>query len=135
MSSTDGLTPNDSGSNKRFFVKADKTYVKSNHTTVVTPKPPPKRTEVKNPLTREQREELRYLVVNKWVTTRNLAKKPLHPGKAWTLLYEDGLQGAVNGIEQIEQDELKDCRFYIQQRIKILESVGSQRVMRRKLNW
>ena len=116
------------------FVKSEKTYVRSKKTEVINEKEPPKRTDVKNPLTKEHRKELRELI-NDWVTTSNLAKKPLDYGKAYTKLYSDGLQGEVNGIEQIEESEFEHCRKYIKERIRILETIGNQRIIRRKSDW
>lgn len=131
----------DSDNSKKFtvqsktaFIKSDKTYIRSNRVNVVKEKDPPKRTEVTTPLTKEHRYELRELV-NDWVTTSNLAKKPLDYGKAYVKLYADGLHGEVNGIEQIEDSEFEQCRTYIRQRIMILEAVGNQRVIRRKSDW
>lgn len=122
------------GKAKLISVKTDKAYVAAEKVTVSRKKEPPNRTDVKTPLTNEHREELRNLV-NDWVTTSNLAKKPLNHAKAYTKLYADGLNGEVNGIEQIEESEFEQCRRYLQQRIKILETVGDSRVIRRKSEW
>lgn len=119
---------------KTTFVKTDKAYVKAEKVTVSTPKQPPKRTDVKNPLTKEHRKEIRDLITE-WVTTSNLAKKPIDHKKAYSLLYNDGLENEVNGIEQIEESEFEQCKHYIKQRIMTLESVGAGRVMRRKSDW
>jgi hypothetical protein len=89
------------------------------------------RTEIKTPLTKEQRKYLNDLMTE-LVTTSNLAKKPIAYEKAWISLYDNGLDGAVNGIGQIEQSELEQCVSYIQQRIRALETIGNKRVMRRK---
>lgn len=116
---------------KTVFTKSEKAYVRTNELKVSVSKQPPKRTEVKSPLTKEQSSKLNYWI-NEWVTTSNLAKKSITYSKAWTLLYADGLDGEVNGIKQIEQSEFQQCVSYIQQRIRILETVGNKRVMRRK---
>lgn len=133
MSKPDNVFPFP-GKAKLISVKTDKAYIAAEKVTVSRKKEPPKRTDVKTPLTKEHREELRKLV-NDWVTTSNLAKKPLDYGKAYTKLYADGLNGEVNGIDQIEESEFEQCRRYIQQRIKILETVGDGRVIRRKSEW
>lgn len=122
------------GKAKLVSVKTDKAYVAAEKVTVSRKKEPPKRTDVKTPLTNEHRKELIELV-NSWVATSNLAKKPISYPKAYSLIYQDALRGEVNGINQIEESEFEICRKYIQQRIRILETVGNQRVMRRKLDW
>ena len=80
MSDSDNIT-NFPGNPKPTFIKTPKAYIKSGRTTVVNEKTPPKRTDVKTKLTKEHRQELRELI-NDWVTTSNLAKKPLDYGKA-----------------------------------------------------
>lgn len=138
MSESD-KTPNSNPNNiiqfplkaKTVFTKSEKAYVSTNEVKISNPKPPPKRIEVNNPLTKQQRTELQDWITE-WVTTSNLAKKPISYGAARTRLYEDGLQGEVNGVEQIDQSELPTCISYIKQRIRILETVGNKRVMIRK---
>lgn len=120
---------------KTIFTKAEKAYVITEKATILNKKQPPKRTKVENPLTKQQKNQLNYLVKNKWVSTSNLAERPINYGRAWNLLYEHGLDGAVNGIEQIEQSEFQQCVSFIQQRIRILETVGNKRVMRRKFDY
>ncbi len=119
---------------KMAFVKSEKTYVRSKEVNVVKEKELPKRIKVENPLTKQHREELNYWI-NEWVTTSNLAKKPIAYGKAYNKLYADGLDGEVNGIGQIEQSEFQQCVSFIQQRIRVLETVGNKRVMRRKADY
>lgn len=115
-------------------VKAEKAYVVATNVTVSRKKETPKRTDVKNPLSQEHRKKLRDLVTD-WVTTSNLAKKPLVYGKAYSRIYQEALQGEVNGIDQIEESEFEACKRYIHQRIKILETVGNSRVIRCKSEW
>lgn len=119
---------------KTGFVKADKIFAQTKELKIVKEKQQPKREAVKSPLIKEHREELKALVTD-WVTTSNLAKKPLNYGKAYIKLYAEGLNGEVNGIEQIEESEFELCRRYLQQRIKILETVGDSRVIRKKSEW
>ena len=49
-------------------------------------------------------------------------------------LYDDGLLGAVNGIEQIEQTEFEQCLKFINQRIMITQS-GSKGAIRELSDW
>ena len=119
---------------KRVFIKSEKAYVRAKEAKFVREKPQPKRTEIKTPLTKEQKKYLADLITE-WVTTSNLAKKPISYGEARNLLYDYGLDGVVNGIEQVEQSEFDQCVSYIQQRIRALESIGSNRVMRRKAGY
>lgn len=116
------------------FVKSKKAYVKTEKLTVHKTKEPPRRTTVENPLTTEQKGIIKTLI-NDWITTSNLAKKSLVYGSAFKRLYEDGLQGAVNGIEQIEQSEFDQCCFYIKQRIMMLENSDKSGVTRQKDDW
>ena len=133
MSDSDNSTPFPRQS-KTAFVKTEKAYVRTKEAKVVKEKDPPRRTDIKIPLTKEQRKYLNDLMTE-LVTTSNLAKKPISYQKAWTLLYDNGLDGAVNHIEQIEQNEFEQCISYIQQRIRALESTGNKRVIRRKSDY
>ncbi|MBT9098772.1 hypothetical protein KFZ76_13765 [Methylovulum psychrotolerans] len=116
------------------FVKAEKAYAAVNTLNVTYQKPPPKRTEINNPLTKEQRKQLNELITE-WVTTSNLAKKPIAFDKAWSNLFYYGLSGAVNNINQIEQEEFATCKSYINQRIMIIESDCKTGLTRFKEGW
>lgn len=122
--------------NRTKFVNTDKLYAKAKHAKIVKEKEPPIRMNVTTPLTTEHRQEIKELITE-WVTTSNLAKKPIGHGKAYSLLYthDDGLAGAVNGIDQIEDDEFEQCRAFIKTRIRILESNDSGGLTRKKDDW
>lgn len=118
------------------FVKAKKAFAKTETLTVVKSKEPPRRTEVKEPLTKEQREEIRKLVTE-WVTTSNLVGKPLKNsfGTAYSRLYEECLNAEVNALTQIEQGEFEQCYAYLKQRIRATESNDSNGIIQRKSNF
>jgi len=116
------------------FVKAKKAYVKTDKLTVSKSKESPKRTDIKNPLTTEQKDELKDLL-NEWVITSNLAKKPINFGGAWNKLFVQGLGGAVNALAQIEQYEFDICVKYIKRQIMIIESTSKTDLTRYKSNW
>lgn len=120
---------------KTAFMKADKAYVRAKNVTLAKEKEPPRRTVFEEPLlTSEHRAELRGLVTD-WVSTSNLAKKPMHYGTAYARLYEDHFGGAVNGIEQIYESEFEGCRAFIKQRIMILEGLDKGGLTRKKGDW
>lgn len=119
---------------KTAFVKTEKAYVKAEKVIVTVPKEPPRRTDIKNPLTVEQKDALKELLTE-WITTSNLAKKPINFGTAWKKLFEQGLSGAVSALAQIEQDEFDTCLRYIKQQIMIIESTSKTGLTRYKSDW
>lgn len=119
---------------KPVFVKTRKAYVKTSKLSVTKAKEPPIRTDVKEPLTDEHRKEIRELITE-WVHTSLLSKKTLTHGTAYSRLYEYGLEGKVNGIEQIEESEFETCRAFIRQRICIVEAGDYDGLTRRKSDW
>lgn len=94
---------------------------------VVKYSPPPKerkRKVVKNRLTQEHRAEIDYLV-KRWVIISQEAKIERYRynyGQAYKYLFTYGLDGAVNGIDQIEENEYEQCKNYLNQHIRIAES-------------
>lgn len=115
----------------KLIAKTDEAIIHSKKTKIIKPKEPPKRTDVKNPLTNEQIKELDSMV-NEWTATSNLSKKPMHFGQGWNKIFYKCLDGEVNGKKQIEQTEYEKVKSFIQQKIMILENAGSKRIMRRK---
>lgn len=91
---------------------------------------PPKRTSVTYPLNTEQRAELNELI-NDWVTTSNLVKRPLHHGRAFSRLFNECLQGQVAHLNEIEASEFADCRNWIKQQIRIAENSNLKQARRK----
>lgn len=87
---------------------------------------PPKekiRKKVERKLTEENRKELDYLL-NQWSEISRKAKsKKDHISYAYarTLLFQYGLDGKVNGMDQIEDLEFNQAKAYLLERIKIAE--------------
>jgi hypothetical protein len=133
---TDNTSTKNTADVKTAFVKAEKAFASTKKLTVVRQKEPPKRTVVNNPLTKEQRDQLKELIAE-WVTTANLVGRPLKYGfaTAYSRLYEEALYGDVNGIEQIEQEEYEACYAYLSQRIMVAESNDKSRVIQKKSNF
>jgi hypothetical protein len=119
---------------KTTILKSEKTYVKTNKLSVQKVKEPPKRTNVIKPLSTEKRKEIRDLI-NDFVTTSNLARKPIMHGKAYGKLYEIALKGDVNGIEQIEDSEFETCTSWLKQQIMILENSDTAGATKKKSDW
>lgn len=90
---------------------------------------PPKRTSLICPLNTEQRTELKDLI-NEWVSTRNLMKRPLTHGRAFTLLYTEHLHGQVAHLNEIEASEFAGCRNWINQQTRIAESYNPKQARR-----
>jgi hypothetical protein len=122
------MSPKKEQTTENLNVNSKRTNVKTNHLKVTKEKEPPKRTTVKQPLTDAQRAKLKEKITD-WITTSNVAKKPMQYSQAWGKLYNDidALGGAVNGITQIEQDEFPLCIEYINQKIAIIMSNKSVR--------
>lgn len=81
----------------------------------------PKREHVECPLTEDHRNEINYLV-RSWAELSQKAKSKRHHiayGQAYCNLWDYGLDGAVNGIEQIEESEYQRCKVYLNQKIMI----------------
>ena len=118
------------------FVKAKKIFAKAEKLTVIKKKEPPKRTVINDPLTKEQREELRALV-NEWVITANLVGRPLKHGHgtAFARLFDEAVNGEVNELVQIDKTEFEQCYAYLKQRIRATESYDSNRIIQRKSNF
>lgn len=95
-------------------VKADKANVTANRVKVTKQKEPPIRTEVKNPLTKEQKEELNK-AVNDLCETELAAKKYSGHGLILSKLFKHGLEGRVNAVAQIEQEEFDLAIAWIKQ--------------------
>lgn len=82
-----------------------------------------KRAKVERGLTEEHRRELDSLVMD-WVKTSQKAKTSrdkISYGGAYKMLFLYGLEGKVNGIDQIEDLEFNQAKAYLVQRIKIAE--------------
>ncbi len=94
------------------------------------PKSPPKRTEIKNPLTPEHRKQIKDTIDELVRISNVIAKKSINHAAAYTKLYEQGLQGEVNHISQIEEEEFEQCLSYLKQQIRILESYDKHGVIR-----
>jgi len=103
--------------------------VRSQRTTLVSEGPtkivrravPPKRVNVENPLSKEQRESLNGLIKD-WIDTRDRMRNPIKYGKAWKDLFDKCLLGKVAHLNEIEGSEFAECKLWIQQQIRIAES-------------
>lgn len=90
----------------------------------------PKRKEVNNPITPKHRKQIAEMI-DEWVRISNvIAKKSITPPAARNKLYAQGLQGKVNSIEQVEDEEFGQCVSYIKQQIRIVESYDKRGVIR-----
>lgn len=72
-------------------------------------------------MTEEHRIELDYLV-KEWVeiTQKSRSKKDHIPfGRAYSLLFQYGLDGKVNAMDQIEDSEFNQAKDYLKQKIAI----------------
>ncbi len=80
-----------------------------------------KRTKVEHRLTEEHRIELDYLV-KEWaeISQKSRSKKDHIPfGRAYSLLFQYGLDGKVNAMDQIEDSEFDQAKDYLKQKIAI----------------
>lgn len=110
-------------------VKADKTNVTTSVLNVTKTPVPPKRIEVRNPLTNEHRKELRGLITE-WVNSALLAGKTINHRAAYGKLFKEHLNGDVAHIKEIEEDEFSGCKAWIVQQTRIAEN--SNRTKARK---
>lgn len=90
----------------------------------------PKRQHVQCPLTAEHRKALSDLITD-WVSTRNLCRRPLTHGGAWSQLYARHLQGAVASINEIEEEEFEGSRSWLLQQIRMTEKSNPQQARRK----
>ena len=111
---------------RQTFVKTPRANVTAGVLKVTPAKEPARRTHVEQPLTKEQRSEIKSLI-NDWVSTSNLVRRPITHGAAYGKLYDQHLNGEVNQIGQVEQREFGGCVAWLKQQIIICEEYDRPR--------